>query len=211
MRAPRITHRNADWSIVRDDSGATIVEFGFVLPILCIMMLGALDFTHSLYMQAVLQGSLQKAARDSTLESSGTATIDSNVEDQAQMLNKSGTVHFDRRYYRTFSEAAAAQAEPYTDTNHNGTCDGPIGGTPGESFTDTNNNGVWDSDGGNSGQGGARDVVVYTATISYPRLFPIDKFIGGNGTTTLTARTVLTNQPYGDQSIYGAPTVRQCS
>lgn len=197
--------------LLRDTRGATILEFALVLPILCTLMFGGFDFAHSLYMQAVLQGTLQKAARDSTLEGSSPDTIDTAVRTQVLKLNKSGTVTFNRRYYRTFSQAATAQAEPFTDTNGNGICDGPNGATPGESYTDNNNNNIWDRDGGDGGQGGARDVVVYTATISYPRLFPIDRFIGGRGTTTLSATTVLTNQPFGDQASYSAPTVKQCT
>jgi Flp pilus assembly protein TadG len=207
LRAPHRSHR----SILRDARGATILEFGLVLPILCIFMFGGLDMAHSLYMKSVLQGTMQKAARDSTLEGSTAASIDANVQSQVLQLYKNATVTFNRRYYRTFSLAAAAQAEPFVDTNGNGKCDGPAGLTPGEAYTDNNNNGVWDSDGGDGGQGGARDVVVYTATISYPRVFPIDKLIGGKGTTTISATTVLTNQPFGDQATYTAPTVRQCT
>ncbi len=48
-------------------------------------------------------------------------------------------------------------------------------------------------------------------TISYPRMFPIDKLIGGNGRTNLTATTVLANQPYGTQASYGAPAVGHCT
>jgi Flp pilus assembly protein TadG len=198
-------------AILRDVRGATILEFALVLPVLCIMLFGALDFAYTLYIQAVLQGSMQKAARDSTLEGSTAATIDANVQDQVTNLNKSGTVTFTRRYYRSFSDASAAQAEPFVDTNHNGTCDGPVGATPGESYTDTNNNGIWDKDGGNSGQGGARDVTVYTATMSYPRLFPIYNFMGGSNTMTISATTVLTNQPFGDQGTYPTPVARQCT
>ncbi len=58
---------------------------------------------------------------------------------------------------------------------------------------------------------GARDNVVYTVVISYPRMFPIDKILGGSGTTKLTATTVLANQPYGEQGAYAAPTTGTCS
>jgi hypothetical protein len=42
-------------------------------------------------------------------------------------------------------------------------------------------------------------------------MFPLDKLIGGKGTTILTASTVLSNQPFGNQGNYGAPTVRNCT
>ena len=202
-------------SVASDERGATILEFGLVVPILCTMMFGALDFSHTLYVQAILQGAMQKAARDSTLETSTTQAtqdaIDLRVKNQVLFLNKGATVTFARRFYRDYTKAAAKTAEPFVDTNLNGTCDGPAGLIPGEAYTDSNNNGTWDKDGGDAGQGGARDVVVYTVTVSYRRIFPVDKLIGGSGITKLTASTILSNQPYGDQGSYATPTVRACT
>ncbi|MCW2337863.1 Flp pilus assembly protein TadG [Sphingobium sp. B2D3A] len=200
----------------RAQEGVTIIEFALILPGFLIMLLGALDVGHTLYMQSVVQGAVQKAARDGTLETSaGTnATsrdaIDAVVESQIKQLHNDAEVSVQRRFYRSFSQAAAAQAEPFTDSasgpNKNGVCDG------GEPFVDNNNNGVWDADGGNAiNAAGARDNVVFTVTVSYPRLFPIDRLIGGHGTTHVVARTVLSNQPYGDQGTDGTPTVRYCS
>jgi len=202
-------------SVASDERGATILEFGLVVPILCTMMFGALDYGHTLYVQAILQGAMQKAARDSTLETSTTQAtqdaIDLRVKNQVLFLNKGATVTFARRFYRDYTKAAAKTAEPFVDTNLNGTCDGPAGLIPGEAYTDSNNNGTWDKDGGDAGQGGARDVVVYTVTVSYRRIFPVDKLIGGSGITKLTASTILSNQPYGDQGSYATPTVRACT
>ena len=82
----------------------------------------------------------------------------------------------------------------YTDTNGNGKYD------KGECFEDVNGNGVWDSDMGEGGQGGADDAVLYTMTVSYNRLFPMAKMLGWSATQTITASTVLRNQPYGTQS-----------
>lgn len=198
-----------------DERGATILEFGLIAPILCAVMMGALDFGHSLYVQAILQGAVQKASRDSTLETSTSQAtqdaIDLKVKNQVLLLNKTATVSFARRFYRDYTKAAAKIAEPFVDTNGNGTCDGPAGLIPGEAYTDNNNNNVWDKDGGDAGQGGARDVVVYTVSVSYPRIFPADRLIGGSGTTRLSASTILSNQPYGDQAAYAAPTVRACT
>ncbi|MCE7797795.1 pilus assembly protein [Sphingobium sufflavum] len=190
-----------------------MVEFALILPVLCTLLLGALDFAHSLYMQSVLQGSLQKAARDSSLETGTEAAkqteLDTKVRDQIQALYKDATVSFSRRFYRSFSKAAAAQAETFVDSPvgniwRDGLCNN------GEAFVDANNNGVWDKDGGDAGQGRARDVVVYTVTVTYPRLLPVDKFVGGSGTNNFLATTVLTNQPYGDQGTYGTATAGVC-
>ena len=48
--------------------------------------------------------------------------------------------------------------------------------------------------------GGARDAVLYTVTVSYPRAFPVMKLLGFSNTVTARARTVLRNQPYGAQN-----------
>jgi Flp pilus assembly protein TadG len=197
-----------------DTQGATIVEFAVVAPVMGLVLLGAFDVGHTLYMRGVLQGIVQKTARDSSLEG-GTAAqvqqkLDGRVRSQVLALANNADVQITRRYYRTFTEAAAARAEDWTDTNHNGTCDGPVGATPGEPYEDANNNGHWDSDGADEGQGGAKDAVIYKVTVSYPRFFPIYNFIGGSNVTTITGSTILKNQPYGDQAAYGAAVRRNC-
>lgn len=194
--------------IMLDARGATIVEFGIIAPVLCMLLLCAFDLAHTLYMQTVLQGIVQKAARDSSLEDADAtriSQIDASITSQVRQLNKNVTPTFSRRYYRTFADAAAAKAEPWTDTNNNGTCDN------GEPYEDDNNNNTWDRDGGNNGQGGAKDRTLYTVQLNYPHLFPIYGFLGGSGNVALSASTILENQPYSDQSTYTAPQVLNCS
>ena len=195
-------------SLSADDRGSTIIEFAIVAPVICLILLGGFDTAHSLYMRAVLQGVMQKTARDSALETGSDdtqqAALDDKVRRQVSAIANNATIVFTRRYYKTFSKAAAAQAESYTDTNANGRCDN------GEPFQDMNNNGIWDADGGDGGQGGAKDRTLYTASVSYPRFFPLWKMIGGSNVTKISASTILENQPYTDQSSYAAPTVGHC-
>jgi Flp pilus assembly protein TadG len=190
----------------RDAKGATIVEFAMVAPVMGLVVLGAFDVGHTLYMRSALQGVLQKAARDATLESGlqgATQTaLDNKVRAQVRALANNATIQFSRQYYRSFTNAASSQFEPYTDTDSNGTCNG------GEPYQDNNNNGSWDATGGNDGAGGAKDAVLYTVTVSYPRFFPVYRMIGGSNTTVVKAATVLRNQPYGDQTV---PAVRNCA
>lgn len=201
LRGPKVLH---------DTRGATIIEFAIVAPVLALFMLGAFDTAHGLYMRGVLQGIVQKTARDSGLEAStdiaAQAAIDSKVATQVRALAANAKLVFSRRFYRTFSDVASARAEVWTqDTNGNGVCDA------GEPFTDTNNNGVRDLDGGDSGQGGAADRTLYTVTVSYPRMFPLYNMIGISRNTTLQAKTVLENQPYTDQGKYAPPTIGHCT
>ncbi|TPG14245.1 pilus assembly protein [Sphingomonas oligophenolica] len=195
--------------IARDTRGATIIEFAIVAPVMAFFMLGAFDTAHTLYMRGVLQGIVQKTARDSGLEAStdvaAQAAIDTKVTKQVKALAGNATIVFSRRFYRTFSDAATARAEVWTqDTNGNGVCDA------GEPFTDTNNNGIRDLDGGDGGQGGAADRTLYSVTVSYPRMFPLYNVIGVSRTTTIKAATILENQPYTDQGSYAPPTIGNC-
>lgn len=189
--------------------GVTVVEFAIVAPVLCLLLMGMMDIAHTLYMRATLQGIMQKAARDASLESGATiprqTVIDSIVTEQVTLLANQAEVTFDRRFYRTFSEASTARAEEWTDTNLDGTCNN------GEPYTDLNNNNSWDRDGGNDGQGGARDTALYTATVEYPRLFPLAGLIGLSDTVRVRATTVLRNQPYADQGRNAEPVVRNCT
>ncbi len=193
----------------RDERGATLIEFAFVAPVFCLLLVGAIDVGHTLYMRAVLQGVVQKAARDSGLEDGSAIATQTSIDDKIRAsvldLHKNANVAISRRFYRTFEKAAAAQAETFTDTNVNGTCDA------GEPYEDANNNNTWDADGGDAGQGGAKDSVVYTADVTYPRIIPLHNFIPAfSDTVEVAATTVLTNQPYGDQNQYAPPTVRNC-
>ncbi len=191
-----------------DTRGGALVEFAIIAPAMSLLLVGGFDVAHMLYARSALQGIVQKTARDSGLENStDTATqalIDEKIKKQVMALHNKATMTVTRRYYRTFSDAAAAQAEPWTDTNGNGTCNG------GEPYTDKNNNGVWDADGGDGGQGGAKDKTVYTVKVSFPHMFPLYKYIGGSNMVNLTASTVLMNQPYTDQASYTSTPVRNC-
>ncbi|MEJ7934002.1 TadE/TadG family type IV pilus assembly protein [Sphingobium sp. AN558] len=196
-------------ALATDERGATLIEFGLISTLLVTTLLGFMDLGHSLYMQSVLQGAVQKSARDATLESGKAeaqqSALDDTVRDKVRHLAANSTVDISRRYFRDFTKAAQATAEPYQDINANGRCDAA------EPFQDNNRNTVWDADGGDNGQGGAKDDVVYTVRITYPRLFPIAKLVGLPANVTVEARTVLENQPFGEQGSNGAPIVGNCS
>ncbi|MEL7728365.1 TadE/TadG family type IV pilus assembly protein [Citromicrobium bathyomarinum] len=188
--------------------GATLIEFAIVAPVLCLMLMGAFDIGHSLYLRTVMEGIMQKAGRDSTLETSSTTSVqdalDDKVEAQIHALVKDAQVDTNRRFYRSFAEAKAAKPETFNDSDGNGRCNG------GEAYEDANGNNVWDEDGGNAGQGGAKDAVLYSVTATYDSLFPLWKMINGTQSRSVTATTILRNQPYNEQGSYAAPVWRNC-
>ncbi|GLS99150.1 hypothetical protein GCM10007897_05290 [Sphingobium jiangsuense] len=187
-----------------DERGAALIEFAAVAPVLLLLLMGVFDIGHRLYIQSVLDGEMQRAGRSSTLESAAIATkqavIDQRVRSQVLNVGTGGTVHFTRRAFRSYDQVQAAE-EPYIDANDNGVCDN------GETYDDWNGNHVQDEDGARNSQGNARDVVVYTAHVSVPRLFPMAPLLGWPATMEVQSRTTLRNQPFADQP---ASVLRTC-
>jgi Flp pilus assembly pilin Flp len=192
----------------KNEAGISVTEFGLLAPVFATMLLGTLDAGHSIYMRSVLDGAIQDIARDSSLEDGGILSkqeiIDARIIEQINRLNKDATVTITRRYYRNFTNAYNAEEEDYTDTNNDGECNN------GEPYIDANLNETWDSDGGDAGQGGAKDVSIVTVKVSYERLFPMAKLAGLPENVTVAANTVLANQPFGDQAQYGQAQTRNC-
>jgi len=183
-----------------DRRGAVLVEFALLTPVMLLMLMGLGDMLYQVYTQSILNGELQKAARDSGIEggAASTSTIDAKVQTMVRKIAPGATFTSTRKSYDSFSEVAP---EPFTDTNGNGVRD------PGECFTDENGNGTWDQDPGAAGQGGASAVTVYTMTATYPRLFPVAGLFGWPTTQTVSATTLLKNQPYATQTTTANVTV----
>ncbi len=181
-------------SVSADESGAALTEFGMVAPILIVLIMGIFDMAHTQYTSALVNGAMQKAGRDLTLESAGSqqASIDQRVKDAVlTVAPKSATVTLEKLSHFDFSDIG--EPEVFNDDNGNGVCDNN------EPFEDANDNGQWDSDRGQAGVGGARDAVLYTATVTYPRVFPMAGLIGLDENISVSTATVLRNQPFDEQ------------
>jgi Flp pilus assembly protein TadG len=186
-------------SLTRNCDGAAIVEFALIAPVLLMTLFGLFDLGHGMYTKSMLQGAIEKASRDATIEGATTGALDAKVNAVVRRIAPNATLTFTRASYATFT--SVGQPEDYVDTNHNGVCD------TGETFEDANANGIWDSNQGRTGNGGARDAVLYTVTVSYPRIFPIARLIGQSNTQMMSTATVLRNQPFGLQN---APATAVC-
>ena len=187
----------------RDTRGVAAVEFALVAPALLLTIMGIFDLGYNIYANTMVQGAIQQAARDSTIEGADArlAQIDTTVTDAVRGVVPNATIVFSRRAYANFTDVA--RAEDFTDSDGNDSCDN------GEPFEDANRNGTWDTDRGSTGQGGARDAVLYSVTVTYPRGFPMARMIGLPETVTTDAITVLRNQPYNLQD--NRPAVGQCN
>lgn len=177
--------------LAKDQQGAAIVEFALVAPVFLMALMGMFDLSYNMYTAALLEGAIQKAARDSSLEGSA-VTLDDAVTEAVQVIAPDADLQFARTAYSDYADVA--QPEDYTDMNGDSRCN------DGEPFEDVNANSRWDADRGVSGFGGARDAVLYEVTVTYDRPFPISGFIPGmSRRVTTVARTVLRNQPFGQR------------
>ncbi len=187
-----------------DCTGASLVEFALIAPVLLVSVMGLFDLGYTMYTNSMLQGAIHKAARDSTIEGAAarSADIDKKVEEAVRGVVYHAELGFSRKSYASFADVA--RPEDYSDIDKDGTCNN------GEPFEDANGNGTWDQDRGSAGQGGARDAVLYTVTVTYDRPFPIASLIGQDNTFTLKSQTVLRNQPYGMQQT-AKPATANCT
>ncbi|MEJ6008996.1 TadE family protein [Novosphingobium aquae] len=182
-------------NLASNQDGVTVIEFALISPVLIMLLMGTYDVAYQLYASSVLQGAIQKAGRDSTIEgaASSISTIDQKVADTVRFVVPNATMTFQRKSYTNFSNVA--KPEDFTDVNNNGSCD------LGEVYEDANGNGIWDADRGKTGQGGAKDAVLYSITVTYPRPLAVAKLIGLSENITIKTETVLRNQPYGSQDV----------
>jgi hypothetical protein len=185
--------------------GATLVEFAFVAPVLMLMIFGLFDIAHTQYTSSVMNGAMQRSARSFTLQSASTneTALDNAVIAQVSaVVPRGATVTLQKQSVLDFADVNAP--EEIVADNGNGRCD------PGETYLESNGMTGWQANRARDGIGGARDVMIYTANVTYPRLFPMFSMIGLPSNVNLRASTVLRSQPF-DQQGARTTTVRNCT
>jgi hypothetical protein len=178
------------------DSGVAAVEFALIAPTFLIMFTGMLDMGQMVYAQSVLNGAVQLAAREASLEGANTAAADALVLSHISGIIPGVDVETTRRSYYDFSDIE--RPERWNDADDNSRCDN------GEAFADENSNGEWDADVGQSGNGGGSDVVIYTVRATYQSLVRTPFTPAAWSTRTLVASVIKKNQPYNGQITYSA-------
>ena len=186
------------WRDLSSQNGATAVEFALVAPVFFLLLFGIFDLGQMLYIRAMLHGAVEQAARSGTTETADSDSADALVKAAVAPVAPNAAVTFSRLSYYDFTDVG--RAEKFTDSDSDGQCDN------GESYIDENGNGQWDTDVGVSGNGGADDIVVYTATVTYAPLFTIPLLSRSSNTVTLSAKSVRKNQPFTTQSKYSTTT-----
>jgi hypothetical protein len=183
-------------SLANNIDGAVLIEFAIVAPVFLLMVIGMLDLGQMAYAKSVLEGAVQKAARDSALETSSTLQADNAVKGIVGPVLPGAVFTTTRESYFDFIDID--RAERWNDANNNGTCDNN------ESYVDENSNGSWNEDIGLDGNGGASDVIVYTVNVNYTPVFKIPFMPDKWGERTLSAAVVRKNQPFAQQQAYGS-------
>ncbi len=184
--------------LATDERGATIVEFAIIIPVLCTLMAAGFELGYRAYFTAIVQGGLLEASRRATVGDQTEAQIDQIIKDEVALLSKKATVKkIDKQSFFNFSNVGKPE-KITSDTS-------PIGVyNVGDCYEDANNNNVYDIV-ANSGLGTADDIVRYNVTIEYPNIMPVSRMLGWGATQTITASTVLRNQPFTSRA---QPTIR---
>ena len=207
--------------IGKNEDGSTILEFAVIAPVFLFMLLGTFEIGYGIYMRSALNGAIQHAARAATLQGANDPVVRRQTDDEVRNILKNingsltdADIKITRKSYLNFSNVE--RMETYTDTNTNGTCDNN------EVFVDENGNGRWGTV-GRADNGGARDAVLYSISITYDAVFPFDTFTrdsknrdaaftlkGLSNQRTLRSETLLKNQPFGDQAARGPGSNDNC-
>lgn len=165
----------------RSKRGTAMLEFALTAPVFLLILLGIFDYCWQMYAQQVLQGAVAKAGRDATLETyaANQAALDAAVGAQVKKVFGNATVTFNRRAFDDYSKIKPLR---WVDANANGIQEpSPID--------------CWE-DGGKQGNGGADDIVQYTVSMKFDRVLPVWKMLGQPQSKTLSAMTLLRNQPF---------------
>ena len=176
------------------ERGAALVEFAFALPIVILVLAGTFDLGMVMFADILLEGAVRDTSR---LGITGYAPSGESRDDMILAALQSDTLGLidtsratiTHKVYDSFADVG--QPEPYTDENDNGQYD------EGEDYDDVNGNGQWDADMGVAGLGGSGDIVLYTVSYDWTTwTHLIDPLFGSDGAITLTASTVVRNEPY---------------
>lgn len=185
-------------SVVRDERGISAVEFGLVGPMFISVLMATFDLGYGVYTKAVLQGAVEEASRNASLENTQWATIETKVKNQILAVipssDPSTDISFtlDPKVYEDYDDLILP--EQFTDTNSNGSREA------GECYMDRNNNRQYDVNVGLAGRGGAQDVISIKASVTYKRVFPLWALTGQSQNQLIEAYTYLRNQPFGAQA-----------
>lgn len=184
--------------MLRDQSGATLLEFAFVAPVLVLMLIGGMDVGYTIYIQSIASGTLESVSRSGSLEGATESQIRHDIRQSIfnilpNYAQADSNVTVTTKNYTDYSRINSAE-KIVLDNDNDGTVDS------GDCWIDEDANNLFGTNEGKNGIGGADDSVYYTVDISVRNLFPMHAMLGLPATRTITVKTLVVNQPYGSQA-----------
>jgi len=176
-----------------DKRGVTAIEFGMLAIPFLMMLVGILDLAHFGWIRATASGELNRLARSSTVENGDWTAAQNILIAQVKRIHPQATVNVTSKSFPQYSRINAAE-KLIEDKGATGYHVGE-----GDCFEDLNNDSIRNNVAGANGIGGADDVVLMTADISFPRLFPAARMFGMSPIQTLTVTESFRRQPYDNQ------------
>jgi TadE-like protein len=185
-------------TLTRDQQGATLMEFAFVAPVFCLMLMGGMDVGYGIYIRSVASGTLESAARKGSLEGATPSQIRSAIRDDIYRIlpkaaRNTSNVAIGTKSYTDYSRIDAPE-KISVDNDNDGILDS------GDCWIDEDGNNQYGTNEGLNGMGGSDDSVYYTVDITLTKLFPFYKMVNMPEQQTLTVKTLVINQPYGTQA-----------
>jgi len=185
--------RRVSLSLTRCDSGVTAVEFALLAPVLFLLIMGIIEFAVIMFVSVVLESATNQTSRlgKTGFIAAGLTRqqeIINNVASHTAGLLNPNQITITSEVYANFNDIG--QPEPCLTQK----CGAGVAGVD---YVDVNGNGKWDADMGAAGLGNPGDVVVYTVSYPWHIMTPIVSAVIGK-TLTLSARSVVRNEPYGN-------------
>lgn len=161
--------------LARDRSGAALLEFALVAPLLLVLLIGTIEVGLAIFVGSSIEAAVLQASRFGiTGSNSGmprAEQVREIIRDRTFGFVDMDEAEIETLVYTDFS--SVGEPEPYVDENDNGSYD------DGEDFTDVNGNAQWDQDMGAAGLGGAGDVVLYRVTYDWGIVTPLIRSLMG--------------------------------
>lgn len=176
----------------RCESGATAVEFAFILPLLLLFALGSIEQAIVLFIRASVESAVLDASRYGVTRGEAGGRREqllALVAERTYGLLDPDKIKLETLVYGDYDQIG--KPEPFVDANRNGFHD------PGESFSDVNGNGTWDPDMGKAGLGGEDAIVVYRLSYPWGIVTPMLREVMGASVLNQSS-VVVKNEPFGE-------------
>lgn len=182
-------------AFLKDATGATIIEFAIVAPMLFLILAGIIELGLILFTTSAIEGATNVGARiGKTGFSSGALSREDYIRNEVVRLTggflNTAQLNISILSYSSFSNIG--QPEPCISPPT-----APCTGVAGVNFVDINGNAQWDADQGSASAGGSGSIVLYRVTYPWRLFTPImSSLLGTAGVFDITATAAVRNEQF---------------